>query len=88
MTKSVFTEKYHLFCLLLIETRQSQKLTQAQVATRLQKPQSFVSKYERGERRLDVVEFLEVVKALGTTPYEVLRKLEQTTESPFTKQQL
>ncbi|MBA3922836.1 MAG: helix-turn-helix transcriptional regulator, partial [Nostocaceae cyanobacterium] len=68
MTKSVFTEKYHLFCLLLIETRQSQKLTQAQVATRLRKPQSFVSKYERGERRLDVVEFLEVAKALDTTP--------------------
>lgn len=88
MTKSVFTEKYHLFRLLLIETRQSQKLTQAQVATRLQKPQSFVSKYERGERRLDVVEFLEVAKALGTTPCEVLRKLEQATVAPLTKQSL
>lgn len=86
MTKSVFTEKYHLFRLLLIETRQSQKLTQAQVATRLQKPQSFVSKYERGERRLDVVEFLEVAKALDATPCEFLRKLEQTTEAPFIEQ--
>jgi transcriptional regulator with XRE-family HTH domain len=62
---------------LLIETRQSQKLTQAVVAQRLQKPQSFVSKYERGERRLDVVEFLEVAKALNVNPCELLEKLEQ-----------
>ena len=81
MTKSVFTEKYNLFRLLLIETRQSKKLTQAQVAKRLQKPQSFVSKYERGERRLDVVEFLEVAKALGATPCELLRKLELPNEA-------
>lgn len=81
MTKSVFTEKYHLFRLLLIQTRQSKKLTQAQVAQSLQKPQSFVSKYERGERRLDVVEFLEVAKALGETPCELLRQLEELTEA-------
>ncbi len=62
---------------MLIETRQSQKLTQAVVAQRLQKPQSFVSKYERGERRLDVVEFLEVAKALNVNPCELLEKLEQ-----------
>jgi len=85
VTKPDFTEKYYLFRQLLIQTRKSQKLTQAQVATRLQKPQSFVSKYERGARRLDVVEFLEVARALGTTPYELLRKLEQATEVAFTK---
>ncbi len=85
MTKPDFTEKYYLFRQLLIQTRKSQKLTQAQVATRLQKPQSFVSKYERGARRLDVVEFLEVARALGTTPDELLRKLEQATEVAFTK---
>lgn len=81
MTKSVFTQKYHLFRLLLIETRQSQKLSQAAIAQRLQKPQSFVSKYERGERRLDVVEFLEVAKALGIKPCEFLEKLEKLTKS-------
>lgn len=87
MTKSVFTEKYNLFRLLLIETRQSNKLTQVQVAQRLQKPQSFVSKYERGERRLDVVEFLEVARALGAAPCELLRKLEQSTEARDVTQQ-
>ena len=65
---------------MLIETRQSQKLTQAVVAQRLQKPQSFVSKYERGERRLDVVEFLEVAKALNVNPCELLEKLERIAE--------
>lgn len=79
MNKSVFTEKYTRFRRLLIEIRQSSKLTQVQVAQRLHKPQSFVSKYERGERRLDVVEFLEVAKALEVNPSELLTQLDRPT---------
>ncbi|MGL5194500.1 MAG: helix-turn-helix domain-containing protein [Chroococcales cyanobacterium] len=79
MNKSVFTEKYTRFRRLLIEIRQSSKLTQVQVAQRLHKPQSFVSKYERGERRLDVVEFLEVAKALEVNPSELLIQLDRPT---------
>lgn len=45
--------------------RERQGLTQAELASRLGKPQSFVSKYESGERRLDVVEFVSVCDALG-----------------------
>jgi transcriptional regulator with XRE-family HTH domain len=77
VNKSVFTEKYTRFRRLLIEIRQSSKLTQVQVAQRLHKPQSFVSKYERGERRLDVVEFLEVAKALEVNPSELLTQLDR-----------
>lgn len=77
VTKSAFSEKYTLFRALLVETRQSRQLTQTEVANRLQKPQSFVSKYELGERRLDIVEFLEVAQALNVPAYEILRKLEQ-----------
>ncbi|MEB3830529.1 helix-turn-helix domain-containing protein [Phormidium sp. CCY1219] len=80
MSKSVFTEKYTKFRRLLIQMRQANELTQVQVAQKLQKPQSFVSKYERGERRLDVVEFLEVSKALGVSPHELLRQLEHPTQ--------
>ena len=40
-------------------------MTQVQVAELMQKPQSFVSKYERGERRLDFTEFVEIADALG-----------------------
>lgn len=50
-------------------------LTQAQVAQRLKRPQSFVSKYESGERQLDVVEFVAVCKALGVLPAEVMAVL-------------
>lgn len=48
----------------LLEARRKKGLTQVDVAALLDKPQSFVSKYESGERRLDVVEFLEVCKSL------------------------
>lgn len=77
LPKSVFTDRYSAFCRLLLETRHARRLTQVAVATRLRKPQSFVSKYERGERRLDVVEFIEVAHALGLAPTELLRRLEK-----------
>jgi transcriptional regulator with XRE-family HTH domain len=48
--------------------RKSKNLTQADVAQKLGRPQSFVAKYEGGERRLDVVEFVDVAQALGADP--------------------
>jgi transcriptional regulator with XRE-family HTH domain len=50
---------------LLSSRRVAAELTQEEVALRLRRPQSFVSKYESGERRLDVVEFVEVADAIG-----------------------
>lgn len=50
----------------LASARQRAGLTQAQVARSLRKPQSFVSSYERGQRRLDLLEFLRVADAIGT----------------------
>lgn len=43
----------------------SSGLTQMQIAERLSKPQSYISKYERGERRLDFPEFVELAEILG-----------------------
>jgi transcriptional regulator with XRE-family HTH domain len=62
-------------CALLIEARAKRGLTQAQVAKKLGRPQSFVSKYEKAERRLDVVEFLEVADAIGVDPCQLLKAL-------------
>ncbi len=76
MTKSVSTAKYERFRKRLIAGRQAKGLTQAQLAGLLRKPQSFVSKYERGERRLDLVEFLEVAKAIGMDPKKLIDQLE------------
>jgi transcriptional regulator with XRE-family HTH domain len=52
-----------------------------QLATKLSRPQSFVSKYERGERRLDVIECLEVAEALNVDPVRFIRKLLQGSAS-------
>jgi len=57
-----------------IQARKSTGLTQVDLADRLGRPQSFVSKYERGERRLDVVEFCEVCHALGVNPVAFLQR--------------
>lgn len=77
VTQSVFTKKYDRFRLLMIEARRSAGLTQAELAKKLTRPQSFVSKYERGERRLDVVEFLEVARALGMDAVSVIQELDR-----------
>jgi len=66
---------YKRFRELLSEARKTEKLTQAELSARLRRPQSFVSKYERGERRLDVIEFAEVARALGIDPLRFLAKL-------------
>src|SRR5580693_4728915 len=75
LTKSVFTPSYARFRELLIEARESAGLTQAGLAKKLKRPQSYVSKAERGERRLDVVEFLDFAKALKIDPCSVLHEL-------------
>lgn len=66
---------YKRFRQLLSEARKTEKLTQAELSGRLGRPQSFVSKYEHGERRLDVIEFAEVARALGIDPLRFLAKL-------------
>ena len=55
--------------------RERRRLTQTDVADRLARPQSFVAKYEGGERRLSVIEFIDVVRALDANPSDVLQQL-------------
>lgn len=65
MPKSVYTDKYTKFRELLIAIRTNLSLTQTQLAEKLGKPQSFVSKYESGERRLDFIEVLDLAECLN-----------------------
>jgi transcriptional regulator with XRE-family HTH domain len=65
--KSIYSEEYQQLCALLRTLRRETGLTQVEVAARLDVPQSFVSKYESGERRLDVIELRHVPEAIGTT---------------------
>jgi transcriptional regulator with XRE-family HTH domain len=75
MAASIHTPQYEKFRLLIQEAREKKELTQAGLASRLGKPQSYVSKYESGERRLDVIEFLQVCRALDIAPMSVIKKL-------------
>lgn len=60
---------------ILVEKRNAAGLTQVALAKLLRRPQSFVSKYETGERRLDVIELIEVAEALGADPAAIVRTL-------------
>lgn len=73
---SIYSDPYQRLLALLFEARKDAKLTQTQLSERLGKPQSFVSKYERGERRLDVIEFLAVCKRLEADPHRILHRIE------------
>jgi transcriptional regulator with XRE-family HTH domain len=75
LVKSVYSEKYQKLLALLIKARLASGVTQQQLADDLGRPQSFVSKFERGERRIDVVEFLEITKLIKADPHEILRQL-------------
>lgn len=75
MTKSVFSDRYSHFLTIIVLARKEAGLTQTELATRLGKPQSFISKAERGERRIDVVEFIDLAHALGREPSELIRLL-------------
>ncbi len=66
--RSVHTDAYRAVLEVLVAARRRAGLTQQQVAKRLRKPQSFVSKYENGERRLDVAEFIGVLEILDQDP--------------------
>jgi len=73
--KSVHSPEQQLLRELLIAARDEADLTQQKLAKRLGKPQSFIAKYEGGERRLDVVEFIVIARAIGADPVGIFRKI-------------
>jgi len=78
MPQSTHSPRYRKLLSILSEARSSAGLSQAVLAKRLNCLQTFVSKYERGERRLDIVEFLDVAHSLNLDPCQVIRQLEQS----------
>lgn len=77
MTSSISDPKYEKFQNLLIKYRQKRGFTQTQLAERLGRPQSFVSKYENGERRLDLIEFLDIAAVLEFNPLYFIQELQE-----------
>ena len=74
--KAIREQMYTAFTTSLRDERKKAGLTQPKLAKKLRRPQSYVSKYERGDRRLDVIEFLEVARAIKFDPSEFLQRLE------------
>lgn len=73
--KTVHSPDQAAFCELMIGARKAAGLTQQALALRLKKPQSFVAKYEGGERRLDVVEFVAISRLMGADPIQLMTTL-------------
>jgi transcriptional regulator with XRE-family HTH domain len=60
---------------LLVKARTDKKLSQVALGERLGKTQIWISRYECGGRGVDVIEFLDIAKAIGVDPCRLLRKL-------------
>lgn len=82
MQKSLRSPRQQLLQTLLSAARKDSNLTQAELAERLNKPQSFVAKYENGERRIDVIEFIDITRALDIPPADILDQLKADTDQP------
>lgn len=76
MAKSIHSSRHRKLRALLVAERKARGLTQTQVAERLGKPPSYVAKVELGERRLDVLEFLDLAEAIGFDACDVMRRVE------------
>jgi transcriptional regulator with XRE-family HTH domain len=67
MEKSVFTREYGVLLETLREFRRRANITQVELAEKIDETQAFISKSERGERRLDVIQLRAICHGLGTT---------------------
>lgn len=79
--KQRYPKLYQRFGQLLVEERKAAGLSQSEVARRISKPPSAVWKYENGELRLDMIEFLAFARAVGFDPLEFMQKLMATEPS-------
>ena len=73
MSTSLFTKANELLVEAIVEARRSKGVRQVDLAQRLGKNQSYISNIERGQRRLDIVEFYALASALDCDPVELFR---------------
>ena len=82
MDKSIYTREYQVLLRLLREARERAGLTQVELARKLAQTQSFVSKIELGDRRLDLVQLRTILAALGMRLGDFVDRFEQELERP------
>lgn len=83
MPKSVFTEAYKAMLDVLIEARRSADVTQVELAKRLGKPQPWVSNYENGVRRIDIIEFIAIARAIDHEPEVLFQRILEKIPNKF-----
>lgn len=76
MNKSIYDQQYKTVLDILRARRQASGITQEELAKRIGETQSFVSKCERGERRLDVIELRAFCQALNTPFVSLVKEIE------------
>lgn len=76
MEKSLYSRRLEDLTQLLREAREAAGLRQEEVAEKLKKPQPFVSRYETGQRRLDLIELEEICRVLGVRLSDMVKKFE------------
>jgi len=78
LKKSLRSKEQTELLRMLKKARSGAKMTQETLAAKLGKPQSFVAKYEAGERRPDVVELIKILQAVGEPPSDFVDRLDRT----------
>ena len=73
MQKTLKSPEYARLIELLVAVRNAADVRQQALAKKLGRPQSFIAKYEGGERRIDVIEFIAIARALGADPVKLFR---------------
>ena len=71
MQKSLKSPEYARLVAMLVAVRHGAGIRQQKLAAKLGKPQSFVAKYEGGERRIDLIEFIAIARALDADPVKL-----------------
>jgi transcriptional regulator with XRE-family HTH domain len=77
LRKSLGSARHKALIGLLIQKREAAGMTQAELAARLGEYQSFVARLESGQRRIDVVEFLDLAEAAGFDPAKAISALKK-----------
>ena len=75
MSKSAFTDAHQILVKALAHAREAAGLQQVELAQRIGKSQSYISNIERGQRRVDVIEFIVIVKAMGGDPPAIFESI-------------
>jgi len=77
MPKTIYREEHQILAQLLRELRDQAGMTQGELAPHLGRPQNRISDFERGGRRIDVIEFIDYCSALNLDPSKIFAELQQ-----------